>query len=695
MYNIIDFWRPTLCSDELPTLRRPLRTGWATHIDGLSTFVEAPLMMADGFGQKIPYDVLLVSAPGAVGKSTLAREIAAQTGAILVDLAEVRGVGAETVSGGLGWAGLLDPVCDGRVALLIDGLDEARMQVTEAGFRAFLEDIYELACQRGKPITLFGRTSATEEAWLHFAEMDFKPPILEVQFYTLEQALEFVKRRITSTRQERSQDVNATAIADAKAAGLILDRLRQETEDDGDRFAGYAPVLIAISQRVAAENNPHALVRQLERGAKGLSINDIADKILERESTKIEPLSFADPRLGGKLYRKDEQMERLISAVYGVAHMPGLPTMTDQDAETYRRALETWVPDHPFTDGSGTRPSSEVFGGFIAAEGLRKEWSADVIRTKELGSGKVNPFIWCFRLPDHWLDGDAILEEELASVQLADLGLIFASLQAGLTRSESAHLSIDADEYSDDGTRVRRQDPAEVEITRRFGRDIVRSLYLTANCRGTVYFGRRVSDVHISGLDLSVVTSGAETTLVAPVELDVDTFNAGSSPILVEGSRPGIDSAEAVVRLRCLRFEWTHTGLSIRREVTLAVDWPGSENFPWHNHRTPNVPAGFDEELAEPLQRLRRILMLFRARGQGQLAKFQGAIDHPRRTQGSGRWVRDQLLEEHVLRKEGSFYVLDRENLGEVLNLNFLDLRAAAVNQNTKEFLRRVLNAHR
>ena len=686
MYTIRDFWIPTLGSASAPIEAEVLPLGWTTDIAGLSTFVEAPLELAADFGPEMPYPILLVSAPGAVGKSTLAKEIAAQTGAVLIDLAQAEAVGSSTISGGLAWADLFNPFRRGDVALMIDGLDEARMRVTDDSFTAFLEDICKLARADGRPITLFGRTSAVEEAWLHFSEMGFEPPVVEIKFHGPDSALDFAMRRIASARAERGENVEAAADADEGAARHILSSLEQQAEVDGDKFVGYAPVLIAVSKRVAAERNPMALVQGLKRGVSVLSLNDIVDAILERERTKLEPLVFTDPALKGLLYSKDEQVERLIAAIYRVDHVPHLPTMSPQDAETYKNALDSWVPDHAFTDGSGQRPSSEVFGGFIAAEALRKDWAAERVRRRELGSAKVNPFIWRFRLPDCWVESeDREPEGQADPVPLVDLGLVFASLQARLSRVESAHLLIDAD--GDFGGPERES--ADVEITRHFGEG-ARWLRLRAGRDGTVVFGSRINDVNISGGGLDVVTSGTEITLVAPVELDVGSIDAGRAPILVEGPRRGTDGTAAVVRLRCAEFKWNNDVLSVRPKVELAVDWPGSEVFPWHSYRKPEVPDGIDSELGDRLRRLRRILMLFRAHGKGQLAKFKGAIDHERRSRGSGAAVRDRLLKEGVLLEEGRFYVLDTGKLSRVLGLSFLEIRSATVNEDTVEFLRRV-----
>ena len=166
-------------------------------------------------------------------------------------------MGSSTVSGGLAWADLFNVFRQGDVALMIDGLDEARMQVTEASFAAFLEDICKLARAEGKPITLFGRTSAVEEAWLHFAGMRFESPVLEIQFYGHDSALDFVMHRIGNTRTEQGENVEAAADADRRAALHILSRLEEQAEVDGDRFVGYAPVLSRSIKKSSSRKQSH------------------------------------------------------------------------------------------------------------------------------------------------------------------------------------------------------------------------------------------------------------------------------------------------------------------------------------------------------------------------------------------------------------------------------------------------------
>ena len=681
MYTMDDFWVPTLGSTSKlrPSQRFP--DGWVTESERLQTFVEAPLDLAEGFGEEPTTPIVLVSAPGAVGKSTLAREIATCTGAVLIDLAKSDAVGASTITGGLAWTRLFEEFIDGNVALLIDGLDEARIRVTQDSFVAFLRDIHQLAHAERKAITLFGRTAAIEDTWLYLSEMGVEPAVLEIQFYQHAEAIEFVGRQTQFLRAEDRQNIAATADADRKAAELILDSYRKDAREDGDRFVGYAPVLIAVARRIAAERNPVALVQQLATGAEGPSLKRIVDAILEREKTKLDSLDFTDERLKACLYGRDEQVERLISAVYGIDHKPALPEMNQQDAKTYAEALATWVPDHAFTDGTGIRPSSEVFGGFIAAEALKREWSSAIVRSRELE--KVNPFLWRFALPECWTDphtGEVESDAATHHVRLADLGLSFASVRAQLAHGEAAHLSVDADQE------VRE---ADAEITRDI-RNGTRLLYVETDYEGTLYFGSRIGDVAVSGEMLKIVLSGPENCLIAPVDLDVEEIDAGESGLVVEGPRHGRDTPDSAVNLRCGAFKWLSDSLSVRPGVQLAVAWPGSELFPWRNYRMPELPPDVDDELRERLLRLRKILVLFRARGKDQLAKLKKAIDHKRRAGGSGAAVRDLLLEEGVLLESGRLYVLDTDRLGEVLGLSFQDIQLAMVNAKTIEFLQRI-----
>ena len=198
-----------------------------------------------------------------------------------LDLAKADPVGGNTFSGGLVRSGLYAAWEAQTTTVLVDGLDEARMRVTQEAFEAFLHDIAVLSKGRRIPIVLFGRSGAIQDTWLILEEQGAATAVLEIGYYGPEAAVDFALSRIQAVRP------GASFTVERKAVNLLLARLRAQTETDGDRFAGYAPVLQAVADRVAREPNPGALVAQIERGTQPVTLLLVAWAILERERGKL------------------------------------------------------------------------------------------------------------------------------------------------------------------------------------------------------------------------------------------------------------------------------------------------------------------------------------------------------------------------------------------------------------------------
>lgn len=84
-YTIDSFWIRRLDGVVRPTAALTL-PGWSVETSPNPWFVEADLLLRDGFND-LAAPIWFVAAPGAVGKSTLAKEISARTGAVYLDLA--------------------------------------------------------------------------------------------------------------------------------------------------------------------------------------------------------------------------------------------------------------------------------------------------------------------------------------------------------------------------------------------------------------------------------------------------------------------------------------------------------------------------------------------------------------------------------------------------------------------------------
>jgi pantothenate kinase len=76
-YSIADFWVERLSG--ISARSECLVKGWHSGVNRLTTFTEAPLLLSENFGEGVDpklRSLIFISAPGAVGKSTLARQLA-------------------------------------------------------------------------------------------------------------------------------------------------------------------------------------------------------------------------------------------------------------------------------------------------------------------------------------------------------------------------------------------------------------------------------------------------------------------------------------------------------------------------------------------------------------------------------------------------------------------------------------------
>ena len=684
-YSIEDFWKHhiTTNSDGVS----PQLTGWSNVSESLDTFVEAPIALGSGYGNADPKNsnIILVSAPGAVGKTTLARQIAFETGGIFVDLAAAEPVGANTLVGGLARTGQFEPFERGDAALIIDGLDEARMRVTQESMAAFMRDMVDLADDSRNPIVLLGRTGAVQEAWLWLSEEKVEAPVLEIGYYDQSKASEFVKKRIQSIRREESRRE-----PDGRAVDLLLEKLRNETLSDGRTFSGYSPVLVALAKRVAAPDegdtsNTQRLISRIEKGEEVFTLEGIAEAIMTREQSKFSNLKFDDASLADKLYSPNEQIARLIVMVYGGDLDIRIPSMSSADQERYSDALENWLEEHPFLDGEGKKPSSAVFAGLLAARALNNRNTMKAALRTELGRGTAaNPFLAEFYIPLLKNGGTT------PRIPAEHLGVLYFSIRARLALGEYVSLTVDdeIDEGADD------TGFAEIEIVRDGSSPDL--LEFEFDAAGEIVFGPKIEDVDIFAPRAKVsIGFGNEAILVAPVYIEADKFFLKTERMVAEESPHAASSnPDEMNSVQLLANDADFSRLSarpVRRgDVSLEVSWPGAEAFPWTDFAV-SRPDDYYEKTEEALRRMKNILRLFRSHGYSRLAKSRAAIDDHRRTQGVGGLVLKQLIREGILTIDGQMYFLNPEKLAEVTGLNFQDVRATMVYKETIDFVQRAL----
>lgn len=677
VYTIEGFWQPRL---PVKKVERPDRlvSGWSMVGEGLPSFQEAPLTLSDEFG--VASDpgsapLILVSAPGAVGKSTLAREIAYRTGVIYIDLAKAEPVGGNTVSGGLLRSAVHREWELEQTTLLIDGLDEARLRVTQSAFEAFLSDIATLAASRSLPVVMFGRTGSIQDAWIVLADQIADVPVLEIGYYGEAAALAFAKAwaRIVEPIKLHTQ-------AEDEALSLLLARLREQTEKDGDRFAGYAPVIQAVAESVAKESNPAALVSRIKQGDESFTLQSVVSAILDRERGKLQPLPFDDSSLVLTLYSADEQLDRLAARIYGLPSPQMLP-MSAADAKTYATALETWVPEHPFLSG-GSSPSSAVFGGLICAHALKRGGEyADVALDRELGRGAAaNPF-----LPEFYISNG--VGGEVHFMPPEHVGVVYAALRARLSLGDTANLSVEGPEDVDDEEALRAE--VEINVARR-GVDRPRVMIFETEQMGRIRLGSHLEDIEISAPHSTIeIGPGDEITIISPVFISCESLVLTAAKLIVEESQ---SAPASIVFLEAAEFQGPNMSSvpAVRGAVGLSVSWPGASAFPWTSFAV--APrAAEDSRVDEALRRLRKFVVAFRSHSKGSLARIRDKLEHSRMTKGSGRSVLDQMVEEDIVSLQGQMYHLDPDRLAQQTGASYVDVVARSFGERAVAFVKRAL----
>lgn len=693
--TIESFWKSVLPSKS-PSHESSSDTGvlgWSTNptiqVDG--EFIEAPLNTASERDLN-RCSVLLVSAPGAVGKTTLAKQICARTGSVYLDLATAGTVGANTLVGGLYRANLLTPWTEGKLGLIIDALDEARMRVTEASFLDFLSEVVSLSsAEPSRPrIVLFGRTGAIDDAsfWLEASGLHEEHiGVLEIGFYGSEKSEEFAESVLQTIRDRRNGA--APGEVEQRAIRLILEQLRNQTGAEGQRFAGYAPVLRAVAERVADETgNMQNFINEIGSNpqASPVTLDQIGRGILERDQQKVDILGDLPETLLKQLYNPEEQLDRLSAELYGTP-LPTLPpNMTPQQTAAYDAALDTWMQEHPFLDGKG-HASCAVFEAQVCVHALRKYGSATALsRQLELGR-KANPFL--LELYRAAADGSGAGQ---APVPAEYVGVMYASVRSRLSRGDWASLEVSEPNDYETGN------PLEFEITicRNGEETPLYEAVLDAN--SSMKFGPDLEDVNIDAslsLDVEFGCGSTYVSVMTPVSIRCRS-------LLIHAHHMAVSSQTVRIaqETELAYFEASELISDIQKAprvhgitTALEVDWKWESEtypYPWTGYEagTDAVPHN-DPVIEEIHRRLRQFVVVCRA-GLGELGRSATKFENNRMGRGWGRTVLNALVQERVFRKEGQFYHLDPSRLSEVTGLTYGDCRRGKSTPTSIGFARQV-----
>lgn len=702
-----------------------------------------PLVPADGFGyveHSIPGfvpprlrdrgdlplpardRVVIVSASGAVGKSTLARQLAFSACAPYWDLSAARPSSANALLGVIqrcfgvtGTAEVYSRVAAGQMCFVIDALDEARMKTTDAGFEALLHDVAEIA--KASPSTSFillGRSQVAETAWLVLEEAGVPSRLLSILPFNKEERDAYIALAIDRSRPSWRDEGEGHRRPVTEARDLVISQLEQALTGVGstprevvEAFIGYAPVLDAVGVMLATASNPLVLINQLR--AELQSANQSHMSVLLRVVRHIlerEQLEKFVPNLTRRVGDGAFQAEGIpVTAIYGEleqccrlaakwlridsglrdAFSPLFQAEKDQ-------AVASLLGEHPFLR-DGTTPINAVFENYLLVIVLLRG-PGHLSRAVEAHLSRVStatsPFFLEFYL-------ELARGEPFQSVPADHLGWLVDSALAADSSIARARVAI---EGADPGMDDSRATNALAEVEFEWQSNSMKGWFTVRRESLPTDLGRD-SRVHLpNGVrNTTIITPGtvlmgrpgAEASIGTSVSITCRELSILGTDLVV-GSLSGSDERQDELGGVYLEAHIVHHEISNRPIVRtqLTLKWPGAVAYPWHEFAIQGELAGVgDRALGDAYRRFRRIVMTLQSHGRGSLARTSRKIEHERVMGGVlGRALLEQLILDGILELHDGFYFWIPGIASELVGVSWLDLREYRMSEKLKQYLR-------
>lgn len=304
---------------------------------------------------------ILFSAPGATGKSSLAKHIAYKYSAIYWNLSKIK-LGTNSFAGSIlnavgaaNYSAFVSDLNSSNLLLVIDAFDEAEIISGRKMLSAFIDDISTNldACKR-PPVFLFARTETAQFIASYCADHSISLVHYEIGFFHETAAKAFILKK--------SLLPNASpTTADTDCVDTYYNVISKNiTDEERVSFLGYAPVLEAISAHISTSPNRAKLISELTNQTDCVSIimNIMGDLLRREQEEKVVPAFIAKcqeqhPEFSGwdSVYSDEEQLVRLINYIvfndtaYGNYAVVGMPP---QLIDEYQSLLNTFLPQHPF-----------------------------------------------------------------------------------------------------------------------------------------------------------------------------------------------------------------------------------------------------------------------------------------------------------------------------------------------------------
>lgn len=688
----------------------------------MESFITPVLSIIENAPELHNCNILIISAPGAVGKSTLSKAIAIKKEAILYDLASARSVGGATISGVLHDAlggeyadEFKTYLSEGMQFVIIDALDEGRIRVTEDAFLDFLKGIGSIA-ESAKHVcfVLLGRTQIAEDAWLALSETT-NPRLLAIEPFSREQANEYINNSKRNTCGE-----NAFTPVFEECRKLIFDRLAFSVTgahggDASKDFLHYPPVLDVIAELLFQESNLHSLKIELETQSE-ISQNrslhllkTVMIRILGREQEKLSP--NIRQKLGERanqqgwnewnsLYATDEQCKRLLGKVLNIQVNATSRSLPNDFVTDYEESVDEWLLHHPFLQGVDKFANS-VFQSYLYARALRGDFGDDL--RDSVAAELLKPDNLQLRtrlLAEFYLDDETNKSNAPQAIKPEHFGILYDSLLSSETNKTRLRLTIEGSEPSS-APAIEQDAEGEFEFlsfndeNEIHGETQTIPFALKVRTDSRILFTRSIRNAVVT-IPCTVEFGGntPEFEVGPSVDLNVNKLEIKSESLKVGGKtkiRPDEADRESVIleALACDSTALINRPTVYDRE-NFFVCWPGAEIFPWKDFKSELVPEGIGDSgtLHTAYIRFKRIATTFRSHGRGSLARTKNKIEHSRVLQGPvGEKLLASLVSNGILEDRGNRYSWNPAKASEHLGVSWGNLRKGECPDTLREYL--------
>lgn len=333
---------------------------------------------------------ILFSAPGATGKTALAKYICYTKNGIYWDLpnnkiAEYSFQGA--ISEAVGFSNISDfikSIVDGKNFFVIDAFDEAEAGSGRSGIEFFLRDLNAVTNESNNTCAiLLARTESAIFIKEYFQKNNISCKHYEVGYFAEYNSKTYIENKLKKLNIEISSVVKTCIEEQFHEIHRIFPNAGAK------EFLGYAPVLDALAAAYSKERNTAILLKNTASGENNCSlIVKILDDLLSREQEKfIKALKnkFSKVKIDIKfeeLYKRDEQLCRIVGMMlFNDATIFGdiSSEIPMEYRDEYLEAVNIQLPQHPFimakevTGNIKYEFTGPAFHDYVIAYGLVKE----------------------------------------------------------------------------------------------------------------------------------------------------------------------------------------------------------------------------------------------------------------------------------------------------------------------------------